>query len=203
MAADIARPSGPADPSRPGVAEALAGYLTADGVEAADLDRVRALVAGSDDPWSRDLPLHVTGSALVLHPPSRRVLLRWHDRMGSWLQIGGHGDPGETSPLEVALREGREETGLTDLTPWPDPDQPRLVQVAVVPVPAAKGEPAHDHADLRYLLATDRPDDARPEHPDAPLRWASVDEARSLVAEDNLRVAVDRAADLLARRTGP
>ena len=200
MAADVA---GPRAETGPGVAEALGGYRPADDAEAADLDRVRALVAGTDDPWSRALPLHVTGSALVVHPPSRRVLLRWHDRMGSWLQIGGHGDPGESSPLDVAVREGREETGLTDLVPWPDPDAPRLVHVVVVPVPAAKGEPAHHHADLRYLLATDHPDDVRPEHDDAPLRWASVDEARSLVAEDNLRVALDRAADLFARAEGP
>ena len=65
------------------MAEALAGYRRPTTPEAADLDRVRALVAGTDDPWSRALPLHVTGSALVVHPPSRRVLLRWHDRMGS------------------------------------------------------------------------------------------------------------------------
>lgn len=59
----------------------------------------------------------MTGSALMVHPSSGRVLLRWHERMQRWLQIGGHGDPGESDPLAVALRERREETGLPDLAP--------------------------------------------------------------------------------------
>jgi 8-oxo-dGTP pyrophosphatase MutT (NUDIX family) len=39
---------------------------------------------------------------------------------GDCLQVGGYGDPGENEPLEIALREAAEETGLSDLVPWPD-----------------------------------------------------------------------------------
>ena len=68
--------------------------------EEADVRRVRALLDASADPYRRDLPLHVTASALIVHPPTGRVLLRWHQRQQDWLQVGGHGDPGETDPLE-------------------------------------------------------------------------------------------------------
>jgi 8-oxo-dGTP pyrophosphatase MutT (NUDIX family) len=168
----------------------LSDYRPADDVEAEDLARVRAMLAGAPDPWSRDLPLHLTASAVVVHPETERVLLRWHEKMGSWLQIGGHGDPGEVDPVAVALREGREETGLADLRPWPTT---RLRHLVVVAVPAAGREPAHEHADLRYVLATATPAEARPERPTAPLRWLSVPEALDLVAEDNLRETLDRA----------
>ena len=57
-----------------------------------------ALELAGADPWARDTPRHVTCSALVLHPPSGRVLLRWHRRQQAWLQVGGHADPGETDP---------------------------------------------------------------------------------------------------------
>jgi 8-oxo-dGTP pyrophosphatase MutT (NUDIX family) len=166
--------------------------------EAEDVAVVRGLVVGGD-PWSRSAPVHVTGSAVVLHPPSRRVLLRWHERMGSWLHVGGHVDPGETSPRAAAWREAGEETGLTDLVPWPDPEAPAIVHVAVVPVPAAKGEPAHHHADVRYVLATARPDAAVPERPSAPLRWVDLAEAGALVGPDNLRITLARVAALLDR----
>ncbi len=59
--------------------------------------------------------------------------------------------------------------------------------MAVVPVASPSAEVAVEHADLRFVLTTDRPDDVRPERPDAPLRWATPREARELTAEDNVR----------------
>jgi 8-oxo-dGTP pyrophosphatase MutT (NUDIX family) len=172
-------------------------------VEEADMARVRDLLARADgDPWSRDHPLHVTASALVLHPPTARVLLRWHERMQSWLQVGGHADPGEGDPAAVARREAQEETGLADLAPFPDREAYRLVHVVVVPVPGGRGEPAHEHADLRYLLATGCPDDVVPESAAARLRWLSLDAAHSVAREENLRVTLGRAGVILGRAGG-
>jgi 8-oxo-dGTP pyrophosphatase MutT (NUDIX family) len=178
----------------------LDAYTAHDDAEAADLARVRTL-ATSGDPWSRSRPVHVTGSALVLHPPTGRVLLRWHERMGGWLHVGGHVDPGDAGPFAAAVREGREETGLADLVPWPDADRPRPVHVVVVPVPAGRGEPAHEHADVRYLLATARPDAVVPESPAARLRWLTPAAAIQAVGHDNLRVTLARAAALLSNGT--
>ena len=167
---------------------ALDRYRPRTPTEAADLDRVRNHVAAGA-PWARASPLHVTASALIVHPPSERVLLRWHARQRAWLQVGGHGDPGEIDPLVIAMREGREETGLGDLVAWPDG---RIVHVVIVPVPAAKHEPAHEHADVRFVLATEQPDRARPENPTAALRWLSISEARDLTDEANVRETLER-----------
>jgi 8-oxo-dGTP pyrophosphatase MutT (NUDIX family) len=175
----------------------LAGFTPGDDGEAGDLDRARRLVAEADDPFSRSIPLHVTGSALVVDPAAGRVLLRWHERQQAWLQVGGHADPGEADPYETARREGVEETGLVDLRPWPGPE-PALLQVVAVPVPPGKGEPAHEHLDLRFALATDTPEAVRPENPAAELRWLSPEEAVSLTREENLRVLIRRVASLLA-----
>lgn len=171
----------------------LADYRPADATEAADLARVRAL-ADLPDLFARTTPLHLTGSALVVHPPTGRVLLRWHARQQAWLQIGGHGDPGERDPLAVALREGAEETGLRDLVPWPTAE---IVHVVVVPVTANEREPAHEHADVRYVLATATPERAVPENPAAELRWLTVAEAMTLTAEANLRETLSRVERLL------
>jgi len=188
--------------SSPGPArlrELLAAYRPLDAAEAAQLARVRALVdpaaGGQEDPWRRALPLHVTASALVVHPPDGRVLLRWHARQGTWLHVGGHGDPGESDPLAVAVREAVEETGLDDVTPWPDA---ALRHVAVVPVPPSATEPAHEHADLRFLLATGTPDRARAEDGVARLRWLSAAEAAAETASASLREFLARVGPLLA-----
>jgi len=161
-----------------------------DDEEATDLARTLAMVEADDDPWSRRLPLHVTASALVVDPVSGRVLLRWHAKQQRWLQVGGHGDPGERDPWPIARREAEEETGLTDLRLLGD----GLLQVTIVPVNAVGDEPAHEHADLRYLLATDRPHDVPPEREGVPLRWFTLAEA--------LEVADDGLARLLRRVPG-
>ena len=182
-----------------GLRAVLDGYVPRGDEEARDLARLRRLLMESPDPWTRASALHVTGSAVVVHPPSRRVLLRWHERMQAWLQVGGHGDPGEVDPYEVARREACEETGLTDLVAWPDAAQPKIVQVAVVPVPAGKGEPEHEHGDIRYALATSAPDAVKPESDSAELAWLSVEDALQRVGWDNLRVCLARIAALMQR----
>jgi len=176
----------------------LAGYLTHDAAEAADVDRVVALARRVPDPWLRSASLHLTASALIVAPGTGQVLLRWHQRQQAWLQVGGHGDPGESDALAIALREAAEETGLPDLAAWPDR---QLRQVAVVPVPASRSEPAHEHADLRFVLATGDPAAARPESAHAPLRWLDIDEANALTREDNLRELLARVRPLLEEAT--
>lgn len=173
----------------------LDDYRPIDTREAADVERVRQLFGSSDNPWLRTASLHATASAVVVHPESERVLLRWHQRQQAWLQIGGHGDPGEYDPLAIALREGYEETGLPDLRAWPTGE---LRHVAIVPVPANHKEPAHEHADLRFVLATENPEAARPEKPSAPLRWLSIAEAYETTSEDNFRETLNRVEQLFA-----
>lgn len=189
-AARIQRPHGwPAWQDDPVTHAWLAGYRPQGAAEETDVARTRRLTDAEADPWRRSLPLHLTASALIVHPPTKTVLLRWHQRQQRWLQVGGHGDPGETDPLAIALREAEEESGLPDLKPWPGA---AIRHVVICDVAPGKGEPAHEHADLRYFLATERPDAVRPESEDAPLRWLTFAEARELVGSNNLAVTLDR-----------
>lgn len=181
-------------------------YEPASEQEAADLERMRELVATAADPYDRRSPLHLTGSAVVVHLPTARVLLRWHARQQSWLHVGGHGDVGERHLFDVALREATEETGLADLTPFPPvatsgsrttSGVAQPLHVAIVPVAPRGDEPAHEHVDVRFVLSTAEPESARAETPDAPVRWVGVEEARA-EATDTLAETFAR-LDLLVR----
>ena len=59
------------------LAALLDRYQPEGDAETADVRAVRALTGAAADPYQRDLPLHVTASALIVHPPTARVLLRW------------------------------------------------------------------------------------------------------------------------------
>jgi 8-oxo-dGTP pyrophosphatase MutT (NUDIX family) len=174
----------------------LAEYRPIGETETADVERMRQLAA-APDPWSRSaLPLHFTASALVVHPASGRVLLRWHARSGRWLGVGGHGDPGERDPLPIALREAREESGLADLVPLAGG---ALLHAVVCQVNASAGEPEHQHADLRFLLATEDPDGIAAEDERSPLRWVTLAAARAEFGAESMAVTLDRAERLLGR----
>jgi len=183
------------------LARVLDLYTPESEAEARDVARMRRLAA-QGDPWDRSILLHATGSAFVVDPRAARVLLRWHERMQSWLQVGGHGETGETHPFDIALREAREETGLGDLASWPDPARPLLLHVVIVPVPAGRGEPEHEHADLRYLLATHQPQDAAPESESAKLRWFCIADALKAASQDNTRETIRRVARVLQQTHG-
>ncbi len=72
--------------------------------------------------------------------------------------------------------------------------------MVIVSVPAAGTDPAHEHADVRFFLATKTPGAIVAEQPDAPLRWLTIPEALELTTEANLRETLNRAERLLPDR---
>jgi len=57
-----------------------------------------------------------TADTFVVYVPEKRVLIRYHDKHDMWLVPGGHVELSET-PVETAVREVKEETGLS-VTLW-------------------------------------------------------------------------------------
>ena len=119
-------------------------------------------------------PGHLTGSAWIVDAPRRRVLLTHHRKLNKWLQPGGHAD-GDPDLLAVALREAREETGLTRLTPV----APGVFDVDRHWIPVHGDVPGHWHLDLRFLIEADPEDEL-----------CVSDESHDLLWIDLVRVAV-------------
>lgn len=103
----------------------------------------------------KTFPGHVTGAALVLSPQRDKVLLIHHKFFDTWLQPGGHWDPGEPDPWSAARREAEEETGIQiaeQLAPFADRRIPLDIETQRIPARADKGEPEHYHHDFRYVF---------------------------------------------------
>lgn len=117
------------------------------------------------------------------------TLLHWHRKVGLWLPPGGHIEPGE-DPIEAALREVMEETGMAvEIAPttapfgYGDPPQlPAPATIMVEPIRAFGGDAAHQHIDLIYFT---RPlDDAG----EPPPGWHWIDRGQ---LERNAPIVVD------------
>ena len=175
------------------LADALARHAPKDPEEARDREAIAAFVARHERPFDRGiLEGHLTGSAITVAHDGARVLLLHHRKLDRWLQPGGHGDPGETTGEEVALREAFEESGIRGLALHPA--APRPLDVDVHDIPARGTEPAHQHLDLRYLVVA--PADATVEPDLAELheiRWVAWDEVDALSPDHGLRRALAKA----------
>ena len=129
---------------------------------------------------------HMTGSALVVHIDSRRVLLHKHKKLQRWLQFGGHSDY-ETNPLLVAEREAREESSLMDLTvlSWEE-DVATPLDYDMQAIPETARRPPHVHADMRFVFATENPSAVTAAYGESnQFAWLSIDEAKALVGRQD------------------
>jgi 8-oxo-dGTP pyrophosphatase MutT (NUDIX family) len=177
----------------------LRAFRTDDPAEAADVERTIALLEAGDEAFTRRHfdPGHVTASVFIIHLPNAQILLHHHRRLGKWLQMGGHVDPGE--PIrETALREGREESGLTDLMLIHD----EPFDVNIHPIPAGKGEPPHRHFDIRFIATTESPESATFDAAESrELGWFSLRDGAEKMNEPESRRAIAKMVRLLSKQS--
>lgn len=127
---------------------------------------------------------HVTCGAIVLDPLGR-VLHVLHLASGKVLAPGGHAEPSDESLAGTALRELHEETGIPPqaVTPWPGHETvPFDIDIHDVDAHPGKGEPAHEHFDLRFLFrlhTTNEVEAMLQEEEVGGIEWRSVDKAAS------------------------
>ncbi len=136
-------------------------------------------------------------------------MLLWHSKLRMWLPPGGHCEPNE-DPIETALREAREETGL-EVAVIPPPDLISVVRPRILPPPAVMGvfdidvpgEPFHQHIDFVYFTRPAAPVDFESPMPQGIHRWVGAAElaaAFSLPAPDGTLVAIAEDVRLLGIR---
>jgi len=97
---------------------------------------------------------HMTASAWVVNRPMDKILMIYHNIYDSWSWLGGHAD-GQTDLLNVAIKEVKEESGVTDVKP---------LDTAIFSLESLTVDghikngvyvPSHLHLNLTYLLVAD------------------------------------------------
>lgn len=162
------------------VARAHIGAVTAPALDAVRRRMLEFVDAHPDALLRSCAPGHLTGSALVVDPQTRRVLVLHHTKLRRWLQPGGHAD-GDANLAAVALREATEETGIDGLrvaVPAIDLD------VHLVEPPR---EAPHHHHDVRFLVVAPPGATATGNHESTALRWVDADELPALGCDVGLQ----------------
>jgi 8-oxo-dGTP pyrophosphatase MutT (NUDIX family) len=136
----------------------LENHQSEDEKEKRDVAKITELVLSHPNIFNKNCePAHLTGSALVVDPKRGAVLLHLHKKLNKWLQFGGHTEY-EIDLSEVALREGTEETGISDLRLFPGGTEIIPVDIDMHIISQKDDRPEHYHLDFRYILVTDLPE---------------------------------------------
>ena len=142
-------------------------------------------IRNNDNAFSRENTVaHMTASAWVVNKDRSKVLMVYHNIYNSWSWLGGHAD-GETDLLSVALREVKEEAGITNVKPVSE--EIFSLESLTVDGHVKKGNyiSSHLHLNVTYLLEADS------------------DEAVSIKADENSGVAWFSPEKALEKSTEP
>ena len=100
---------------------------------------------------------HITASAIIIDVNDSKILLISHKHLKRWLQPGGHVEAEDSSILNAALRESKEEVNIDAkylrlVSPSFLNQIPLDIDTHFIPQNDLKNEPEHYHHDFKYLF---------------------------------------------------
>jgi 8-oxo-dGTP pyrophosphatase MutT (NUDIX family) len=144
---------------------------------------------------TQPLDKHYTASVIIVTDTTpHKVLLIHHRKFDKWMQPGGHQEAYE-GPIEAAIRETKEETGL-DITTYLPAVTPLDNDASIIPVPnyliqehipPHGTEPEHYHLDQFYVVHIPEQAVQHNSSESHGIRWATAAELDTLPTFPNLR----------------
>lgn len=168
--------------------EQLKNYQPQNEQEEKDLEAILLFIDRNPDVLVRtNLVAHLTSSAIIMNQKMDKVLFIHHNIYNSWGWVGGHND-GDPDFLNVAIKEAKEETGVTNIKPFSDD----ILGVDVIYVQNHMKHgayvPDHVHLNVTYLLVADESDDLtiKPDE-NSGVKWFSFEEVFNHITEPRMK----------------
>lgn len=143
--------------------------------------------------FTRDSIAHFTASAFVLNKEHTKLLGIFHKIYQSWGWMGGHSD-GDTDLLQVAQKEVREESGLSDLKILLN--QPISIEDITVfgHIHRKYGYvSAHLHLNVTFLFEADEKEMLRVNEAETEgLAWIPIDEFVERSSEEEMKIIYEK-----------
>lgn len=148
--------------------------------EQEEMDKTLILnwIENNEDAFLREnMVAHITASAWVVNKDRSKVLMAYHNIYNSWSWLGGHAD-GEMDLLSVAIREVKEEAGISNVHPVSE--EIFSLESLTVDGHVKKGKyvSSHLHLNVTYLLEADSEETVSiKEDENSGVAWFSPEEA--------------------------
>lgn len=119
---------------------------------------------------------HMTSSGFIMNKELTKVLMIHHNIYNTWAWTGGHAD-GDEDLLYVAMKEAKEETGVTKIQPLMED----VASIDILPVwghmKKGKYVATHMHLSLAYILIADEEQELHiNEEENSGVKWIKIEE---------------------------
>lgn len=161
-------------------------YLLINCNEVKKLEQLREFINTSSDneigDWN-NFNGHVVASAFIHSKKDEKLLLVYHNDFKIYLYPGGHMEESDKSPLDAAIREVKEETGIINLE-YINVSDNKLVPIDIdiheIEYNKLLDLPEHYHFDFRYLFYIDEIKDIILDTNElSDYKWASINEVEN------------------------
>ncbi len=158
--------------------ETIKAYQPFNEQEKMDKALILNWIKTQENAFSRDNTVaHMTASAWVVNKDRSKVLMVYHNIYNSWSWLGGHAD-GETDLLAVAIREVKEEAGISNVRPVSE--EIFSLESLTVDGHVKRGSyvSSHLHLNVTYLLEADSEEHVSvKEDENSGVAWFTLEEA--------------------------
>ncbi len=142
---------------------------------------------------------HITSSAIVVNKEMTKVLFAHHNIYNSWGWVGGHND-GNPDLLQVAIKETKEETGISHVYPY----SKDILMIDVIYVynhmKNNKFIGDHLHFNATYLMIADEAEELKIKHDEnSGVKWFMIDEVYDHITEPRMIPIYQKAFDEIKR----
>jgi 8-oxo-dGTP pyrophosphatase MutT (NUDIX family) len=164
--------------------------------EEKDKEIILSCVDNFEDILTRNNPTaHITSSSFVINRNRDKVLMVYHNIYNSWSWTGGHAD-GDDDLLAVAIKEAKEETGVTKIQLI----NKNIFSLDILPVfghmKKGKYVSAHLHLSVTYLLQGDENEALIvKEDENSDVKWIPIDEINDYCNEPHMNKVYGKLID--------
>ena len=138
--------------------------------------------------YRENLIAHMTASCWLVNKNCDKVVMAYHNLYDSYSWLGGHCD-GDENPLNVAIKEAKEESGLTNIKALTNDIFSLEVLAVDHHIKNNSFVPSHLHLNLTYLLqAIDSHPLKIKEDENCEIGWFSLDEAINISKEEAFKI---------------
>ena len=135
---------------------------------------------------TREIPYyHLTSSSMILNEKKDKVLMVYHNIYKSWSWTGGHND-GDYDFKHVAMKEAKEETGITNIKLLKD----GIASIELIQVPRHKKRgkyvAPHIHMNISYLFEASEKEELKvKEDENKAVKWIAIKDLDKSISESD------------------